>query len=178
MKRALLTLGIVCAFFAANAQNKPADNHDGHNHGTTTPTTAPTTTTTTTTTAPNPNAAAFKFEAEEYNFGTVKQGESVNYEFKFVNSGKENLVIDNAHGSCGCTVPTYPKDPVKPGETGIIKVTFNSTGKMGPQDKTVTLNSNAGQKVLHLKGTVEAKPAEEPFPTKKPTDGAPVEKNN
>lgn len=173
MKRALLTLGIIGAFFAASAQVKH-DNHDGHNHshdhGTHTTTTTPSTT------APNPNAPVFKFETEEYNFGTVKQGEVVNYEFKFVNAGKENLVINQANGSCGCTVPNFTKDPVKPGESGTIKVTFNSTGKSGPQDRTVTLNSNAGTKILRLKGTVEPKPTEEPFPTKKSMDGAPVER--
>lgn len=162
MKRALLTLGIVAAFFAVNAQ------------------TAPTTTQTPSTqTAPNPNAPSFKFEKEEYNFGTIKQGEIVNYEFKFKNVGKEPLIISEAHGSCGCTVPNYPKEPIKPGESAVIKVTFNSAGKSAMQDKTVTLTSNAkeGQKILHLKGTVEVKPVEETFPTKK-TDGAPVEKSN
>src|SRR4051812_42817813 len=61
----------------------------------------------------NPNAADFKFEKEEYNFGTIKQGDKVEYDFNFVNSGKEPLVITDAHGSCGCTVPTWPKEPIK-----------------------------------------------------------------
>jgi hypothetical protein len=110
----------------------------------------------------NPNQASFKFHDEEFNFKTIKQGESVNHEFTFTNTGKEPLVIANAQGSCGCTVPTWPKEPIAPGATGVIKVTFNSAGKMGMQDKTVTLNSNAKQNpmVLHLKGNVE-KPAEQ-----------------
>ena len=109
----------------------------------------------------NPNAAEFKFEKEEYNFGTIKQGDNVEFDFTFINSGKEPLVITDAHGSCGCTVPTWPKEPIKKGEKGSIHVKFNSAGKMGMQDKTVTLNSNAksNPKVLHLKGTVEAPPA-------------------
>lgn len=109
----------------------------------------------------NPNQSDFKFEKEEYNFGTIKQGDKVEYDFSFTNSGKEPLVITDAHGSCGCTVPTWPKEPVKKGEKATIHVTFNSAGKMGMQDKTVTLNSNAksNPKVLHLKGTVEAPPA-------------------
>jgi hypothetical protein len=109
----------------------------------------------------NPNAPEFKFDVDEYNFGTIKQGESVNYKFNFSNTGKDPLIITEAHGSCGCTVPQWPKDPVKKGEKGIIDVTFNSTGKMGMQDKTVTITSNAkeGSKVLHLKGNVEAPPA-------------------
>lgn len=117
--------------------------------------------------AENKNQPEIKFEAEEYNFGTVKQGDMVTYEFKFTNTGKEPLVINEAHGSCGCTVPEWPKEPIKKGQTGTIKVAFNTAGKMGTQDKTVTITSNAKttSKVLHLKGTVvektdnQAKPA-------------------
>jgi hypothetical protein len=109
----------------------------------------------------NPNQASFNFPKEEYNFGTIKQGDVVNYDFEFTNTGKEPLVITQASGSCGCTVPTWPKEPIAPGAKAVIKVTFNSAGKMGMQDKTVTLQSNAKQNpmVLHLKGTVD-KPAE------------------
>jgi hypothetical protein len=109
----------------------------------------------------NPNAGEFKFDVETYDFGTIKQGESVTYDFNFTNVGKEPLIISEAHGSCGCTVPVWPKEPLKKGDKAQIKVTFNSTGKMGMQDKTVTITSNAkgGQKVLHLKGNVEAPPA-------------------
>lgn len=98
------------------------------------------------------------FEAEEFNFGTIKQGESVTHEFSFTNNGKDDLIITNAQGSCGCTVPQYPKEAIKKGATGTIKVTFNSAGKMGLQDKTVTITSNAknSPRILHLKGTVEA----------------------
>jgi len=119
------------------------------------------------------NAPDFKFEVEEYNFGTIKQGDKVTYDFSFVNSGKEPLIISEAHGSCGCTVPQWPKEPVAKGAKATIHVEFNSTGKMGMQDKTVTITSNAksGQKVLHLKGNVEAPP------TTTPTD-KPAEKGN
>ncbi|MCC6385379.1 MAG: DUF1573 domain-containing protein [Bacteroidia bacterium] len=103
----------------------------------------------------------FKFEVEEYNYGTIKQGDKVNYQFVFTNIGKEPLVITSATGSCGCTVPEWPKEPIKKGEKASIKVTFNSAGKQGMQDKTVTINSNArsNPKVLHIKGTVEVPPA-------------------
>ncbi|MFN8166333.1 MAG: DUF1573 domain-containing protein [Bacteroidia bacterium] len=116
----------------------------------------------------NPNQASFKFDVEEYNFGTIKQGESVTYEFKFTNTGTEPLIISNAAGSCGCTVPIWPKEPILKGQTSTIKVTFNSTGKMGIQDKTVTLTSNAKQNpmVIHMKGNVD-KPAD-------PTTGTPA----
>ena len=105
----------------------------------------------------NKNAAEMTFEVEEYNFGTIKQGESVTREFNFTNTGKEDLIISNAQGSCGCTVPIWPKEPIKKAGKNTIKVTFNSAGKMGMQDKTVTITSNAknSPKVLHLKGTVE-----------------------
>ena len=114
----------------------------------------------------NPNAAEFKFEALEFNYGSIKQGEVVNHEFKFVNSGKEPLIISNASGSCGCTVPDWPKEPIMPGKSGVIKVTFNSAGKSGSQDKTVTINSNAKTSplVLHIKGNVEM-PAATPAST-------------
>jgi hypothetical protein len=99
----------------------------------------------------------FKFETEEYNFGSIKSGEEVKYDFVFTNIGNEPIIIASAIGSCGCTVPVWPKEPILKGQTGKIKVTFNSAGKMGLQDKTVTISSNAVQNplVLHIKGMVE-----------------------
>ncbi len=103
-----------------------------------------------------PNGPVMKFDVLEHNFGTIKQGESVTFEFKFKNSGKEPLIINTATGSCGCTVPEYPKEPIKPNGNGVIKVTFNSAGKSGPQDKTVTITYDTDKQiVLHMKGTVE-----------------------
>jgi hypothetical protein len=103
------------------------------------------------------NGPVMTFEVLEYNFGAIKQGESVTHEFKFKNTGREPLIINNAVGSCGCTVPDYPKEPIKPNGTGTIKVTFNSAGKMGQQDKTVTLTYDTDKTiVLHIKGNVEA----------------------
>jgi hypothetical protein len=114
--------------------------------------------------APNPNGPSFKFEAEEFDFKKLEQGKSVSHDFKFKNVGKEPLLITDATATCGCTKPTFAKDPVKPGGTGVISVTFNSTGKMGAQDKQITITSNAkeGVKIIHLKGDVEPKPAETP----------------
>jgi len=118
------------------------------------------------------STAEMTFEVEEYNFNTIKQGESVTRDFSFTNTGKEDIIITNAQGSCGCTVPIWPKEPIKKGAKGVIKVTFNSAGKMGLQDKTVTITSNAknSPRVIHLKGTVEAPavaPTEaKPNPTK------------
>jgi hypothetical protein len=106
----------------------------------------------------NKNSAEIKFEVESFDFGTIKQGDKVTYDFNFVNSGKEPLIISNATGTCGCTVPQWPKEPIAKGGKGTIHVEFNSAGKIGMQDKTVTISSNAksSQVVLHLKGNVEA----------------------
>jgi len=104
------------------------------------------------------DSANFKFEVNEINFGTITQGDTVHRVFNFTNTGASPLIITEAHGSCGCTQPQYSKEPIKKNEKSKIEVTFNSTGKMGIQDKTITISSNAkgGQYVLHLKGTVEA----------------------
>ncbi len=93
-----------------------------------------------------------------FDYGTIKQGESVEHAFTFTSAGNEPLIITQAQGSCGCTVPEWPKHPMKKGEKGVIKVTFNSAGKMGLQDKTITITSNAGEApvVLHIKGNIEA----------------------
>jgi hypothetical protein len=88
------------------------------------------------------NYPIFKFETETHDFGTIMQGEKIAYAFKFKNVGKGDLVIRAAQGSCGCTVPEFPKEPVKPGGEGVINVTFNSEGKEGQQEKTVTIISN------------------------------------
>lgn len=78
-----------------------------------------------------------------YNFGTISEGDKVEYNFRFKNTGKKPLVVTNASASCGCTVPEKPEKPVMPGETSFIKVVFNSKGKSGHQDKTIIVSSNA-----------------------------------
>src|SRR5581483_2747660 len=83
-----------------------------------------------------------KFEKESHDFGKIKQGDKITYEFKFTNTGKSPLIITDAKASCGCTIPEWPKTPIKPGESAGIKVTFNSLGKMGLQDKQIVVTAN------------------------------------
>jgi hypothetical protein len=105
------------------------------------------------------NAPLMKFEKTTHDFGKIKAGDKVVYDFKFVNTGKSPLIITDGYASCGCTKPEWPKTPVKPGESGIIHVTFNSLGKMGLQDKliTITANTNPPQNLVHLIGEVTVK---------------------
>src|SRR5215813_13579103 len=105
----------------------------------------------------NPNAPEITFSSELYDYGTIKQGADGGCEFKFKNTGKEPLVISNARGSCGCTVPTWPKEPIMKGQTAVIKVHYD-TKRVGTFTKTVTIESNAktNPKVINIKGTVEA----------------------
>lgn len=125
------------------------------------------------------NQAEMTFTELEYSFGTIKQNDMVHHDFVFTNTGKEPLIITQASGSCGCTVPLWPKEPIKKGEKGTIKVSFNSAGKMGLQDKTVTITSNASStpNILHIKGTVLSKEeAESNTPFKKDNTLSPIEK--
>ena len=111
------------------------------------------------TTASAAEAPVMKFEKETHDFGKIRSGDKVTYEFKFTNNGKSPLIIKDAVATCGCTKPEWPTTPIKPGETGAIKVTFNSAGKMGLQDKqiTITANTNPAQNLVHLIGEVTIK---------------------
>jgi hypothetical protein len=103
--------------------------------------------------------ASMTLDKREYDFGTVNEGEIVETIFKVTNSGTTDLVISKAAGSCGCTVPVWPKAPIKPGETGDVAVKFNTSGKPNRQMKTVTLTTNtaSGREVLTLRGAVTPK---------------------
>jgi hypothetical protein len=103
--------------------------------------------------------AKMEFDAKDWNFGEIMQGESVEHAFTFTNTGSEPLIISNAKGSCGCTVPVWPREPVAPGESGVIDVKFNSKGKKGKQSKKVTLTTNMvpSQMILMVNGMVNLK---------------------
>ncbi len=94
-----------------------------------------------------------------YNFGKVTDGEKVEYNYRFKNTGNKPLIITNATASCGCTVPQKPEMPILSGDTGFIKVIFDSKGRIGSAHKTVTVNSNAipGFPQLLLTGEVVGK---------------------
>jgi hypothetical protein len=104
-------------------------------------------------------AALVTFDEIEYDFGTVTEGEIVETVFKLTNSGTTDLVITDAQVTCGCTVPVWPKDPIKPGATEEIKVRFNTNGKSNRQQKNITLitNTETGREILTLKGMVTPK---------------------
>ena len=100
-----------------------------------------------------------QIEETEFKFGTITQGDKVEHIFKLKNTGTRPLIIANAWGSCGCTVPEYPKDPIAPGTEAQVKVTFNSTGKKGEQHKSVTMQMNTirHNEEVFLSGTVTPK---------------------
>ena len=109
---------------------------------------------------PSGPTTSIEFEEMEFDFGTVEQGEKVSHIYRFRNTGSEPLIITDAKASCGCTVPKKPTEPIPPGEVGELTVEFDSRGKSGPQNRTVTVtaNTNPPQTLVKIKGEV-AKPA-------------------
>jgi hypothetical protein len=101
----------------------------------------------------NSDLPEIKFEEEEFDFGKITQGEIVSHAFTFKNTGSKNLIISGASGSCGCTVPHWPKEPIKAGEENRINVVFSSEGKSGIQDKTITIITNCepATRILRIK---------------------------
>jgi hypothetical protein len=99
----------------------------------------------------------FEFESDVFEFGTISQGEKVSFSFRFKNIGDADLIINKVEGSCGCTVMKgWPKHPVKPGDFGKIDVIFDSNGKRGIQNKTISVVANTypSTTVLTLKGEI------------------------
>ncbi len=106
------------------------------------------------------------FNESSFDFGTVEAGEKVRHTYEFTNTGKEPLVISNAKGSCGCTVPKWPQEPIAPGDSGKIEVEFDSKNKSGRQTKavTITANTESGTERLTITGEVLKDP-NAPAPT-------------
>lgn len=115
----------------------------------------------------NPNSAdgnsnkglpVIHFDKDFHDFGKMIEGEKATFSFKFSNGGDADLIISQVNTTCGCTVPRYPKTPVKPGEEGAISVTFDTEGKKGMQQKSISVVSNCQppQTVLWVKAMVIA----------------------
>jgi hypothetical protein len=107
---------------------------------------------------PNQPRTTIMFNEMSFDFGEITEGETVQHTFTFENTGSYPLVISNAIGSCGCTVPTYPKEPVSPGEKAAIEVQFNSAGREGLQNKTITVTANTDPSPTVLSITARVKP--------------------
>lgn len=123
---------------------------------------------------PNLPKTTMEFAQMEHDFGNINEGDKVSHVFKFKNTGKEPLIIASAKGSCGCTVPEYPKEPIAPGAEGQIMVEFNSKGKPNKQTKTVTINANTDPNPTRLTIKADVKPA----PGSESGSGAPAANGN
>lgn len=124
------------------------------------------------------NGPEIEFEKLVHDYGEVPYNGNGECEFRFTNTGNEPLILQKPKSSCGCTVPTWPKEPILPGDSEVIKVTYKTT-KVGPINKSITVTSNAkvnGTVVLRIKGTVLPQPTET-LPEKDFGEGSPVNNN-
>jgi hypothetical protein len=96
------------------------------------------------------------FNSREYDFGEIKEGEIIEGVFKITNDGESDLLITDAKATCGCTVPSWPREAIKPGDSAELKFTFNARNRSGKQSKSITLKTNTakGNEILRVKGTV------------------------
>tara|TARA_B110000503_G_scaffold143155_1_gene242906 strand:+ start:3212 stop:3736 length:525 start_codon:yes stop_codon:yes gene_type:complete len=111
--------------------------------------------------APAGPKTTMTFASYEHDFGTLEEGESATYMFEFTNTGTEPLILDKCKGSCGCTVPKCPREPIAPGGKGEIEVKFNSKGKKNAQTKKVTIDANTDPAQTFLTITAFVNPAVE-----------------
>jgi hypothetical protein len=141
MKKLLLTLSFaLIGVFALNAQTSADQTADG---------------------------AKLTFEAKTYDYGNITRNVPAKHVFKFTNTGNAPLIINSANASCGCTVPTYTKEPIMPGKTGTIEVVYNAANP-GNFTKSVTVRSNGGEVSLTIRGNVVEKQAEPTPPVVNP----------
>lgn len=130
--------------------------------------------------AKDQNGPEIIFKDTNHDFGNIPYKGNGTYEFVFVNTGNEPLILTNPKSSCGCTVPEWPRQPILPGESNVIKVTYKNTDRPGNFSKYVTVYSNAlvnKEVKLHIKGTVLSEP-NEALPLKIETMGTPANKEN
>lgn len=156
MKKVVLSLGLLMIVAAPSfAQGKKAKQS---NETVKTAVVAPAVSADVAASASAQNPDAIKFENEVHDFGTIPEGPTAEYEFTFRNTGKEPIIIQKAQPSCGCTTPSYSKDPILPGKTGSIKAAYATQGRPNAFTKTITVQTNVGTKVLTIKGNVEKAP--------------------
>lgn len=152
---------MVNTYFLANndggrsAVNKPLSNAVANNDLSTPPSTTPEPA------KPQLPATTMNFNEMDHDFGTIDQDTENKKVFTFTNTGDNPLVIENAKGSCGCTVPSYPKNPIPPGGTGEIEVVYKPGKQKGAQNKTVTITANTEPTttILKIKADVKEVPA-------------------
>jgi hypothetical protein len=171
MKKVFLMLSISGTVLFATAQDKTAPAKAATPAVTVTPAQEATP-------APDPNAPEFKWENTTVDYGTVTKSDegAAAREFKFTNTGKSPLIISGCKGSCGCTVPTCPTEPILPGAKGSIKVHYD-VNRVGPFTKTVTVTSNAKNpnETLKITGTVnDPEAGKTPVPVAAPSTVAPT----
>jgi len=185
MKKIIALCLIAFAVLSVNAQDKSAKktktatpaptstpaaaphDHSGHDHSShshDTPAPAPAVNN-------NPNAPKITFKQEKHNFGEIPEGPAVTTEFKFTNNGKEPLILSNVRASCGCTTPSWPKEPILPGKEGTIVVTYNTQGRPGNFTKTITITSNADEpnKIITINGEVIKEEPNKSVPVEQPS---------
>lgn len=92
-----------------------------------------------------------KFDEEDHDFGNIEQGEKIDFSFKFTNTGKADLIINNCTASCGCTIPNWPRQPIRPGESSYIEVQFDSNNKQNEVTKEITVSTNCDPAVRKIK---------------------------
>ena len=161
MKKILIVLAAAITIASCKEADKTADTTSSATATTTTEATSTATPTSTATAAPTVDPATLTkvewLDGMDKDFGKIKEGETLEVSFRFKNVGDKPLVISNVSASCGCTVPETPKKPYAPGETGVIKASFNSAGKSGAQAKQVNVFANLEPAMTTLSFRVEVK---------------------
>jgi hypothetical protein len=180
MKKLLLSLALIAGFTAVNAQTKfPKKNltqPQKEEVKTKTKVDAPVVRDVPPVQQEKLVNSTIDFESKVVDYGVIDHNADGTRKFVFTNNGTEPLLIKNAKGSCGCTVPTWPREPIAPGVTAEIGVKY-ATSRVGKFTKTITLTTNASKKpvILTIKGEVNPAPKEETAPVRK-TEGSPLEK--
>ena len=161
MKKILIVLAAAITIASCKEADKTADTTSSATATTTTEATNTATATSTATAAPTVDPATLTkvewLDGMDKDFGKIEEGKTLEVSFRFKNVGDKPLVISNVSASCGCTVPETPKKPYAPGETGVIKASFNSAGKSGAQAKQVNVFANLEPAMTTLNFRVEVK---------------------